>query len=481
LDGALPAFHLPTTPAQGWSYAIIFEYGAIMAVIGIIESLMALHAMNQLTRSAQELGPYHQECVAQGTGNLVSALFGSVGGCTMIGQTVVMTSGARGRLSGVSASLFILLIFSFASPAINLIPITCLTGILFVVVMRTFEWATFAALPRIPLTDAATIVGVSVLAVVVDLAVAVAVGTAFLALVHAWKEARTLQVALPPGRADKVNTASTPLCDGEGLSRAAAEPRARAELLAAAGGSTDDAQDGDAAAALKPASRRQLVAASAGADVVHAPGQRHGSTSGMPGAAGRPGELTRGAAATEEQVAVSVRASGDGLRASGGAEGDAAAGDVAPATATLLVRGPLTFATAWEFSILVAQAMDTPAQVVVLDMAASKIEDYSALHALYTAVKAYRKAGKALRLCNVDAASMAVLHRAGRLINKGNTIVLASQPAIEALDETRQALWGTTVAAAARDVDAEGEGQDDGEGEGEVVDGVGGGERPVFT
>jgi SulP family sulfate permease len=189
LDG-LPALTLPVAPAAGWNMAVVWEYAAILAVIGLTESLMALQALHQLTRTPQRLGAYHQDCVAQGLGNIISALCGTVGGCTMIGQsTVNILAGARGRLSGATAALCVLAFASFAGRAIGLVPIAVLTGVLFVVVIKTFDWATLRVLHTLPRGDALTVVLVTVLAVTTNLGIAVVGGVAFAALAAAWRDA----------------------------------------------------------------------------------------------------------------------------------------------------------------------------------------------------------------------------------------------------------------------------------------------------
>jgi SulP family sulfate permease len=136
-------------------------------------------------------GQGNKECVAQGTSNVVTGFFGGMGGCAMIGQSMInVNSGGRGRLSGIAAALFLLSFILFASPLIEQIPIAALTGVMFMVVIGTFEWSSFRMMRKIPARDAFIIVLVSGVTVVTDLAVAVVVGVIVAALSFAWEHAK---------------------------------------------------------------------------------------------------------------------------------------------------------------------------------------------------------------------------------------------------------------------------------------------------
>ena len=131
-------------------------------------------------------GGASQECVAQGTANVVTGFFGGMGGCAMIGQSMInVKSGGRTRLSGISAALFLLAFILFASPVIELIPLAALVGVMFMVVIGTFAWHSIKIMSRIPKLDAAVIIIVTVVTVWPDLAVAVVVGVIVRALAYA--------------------------------------------------------------------------------------------------------------------------------------------------------------------------------------------------------------------------------------------------------------------------------------------------------
>lgn len=188
IAGSLPEFHIPSVPLNFETLSIIFPYAVVLALIGLIESLLTLSLIDEIT---QTHGKGNQECIGQGVANTVTGFFGGMGGCAMIGQSMInVNSGGRGRLSGISAALFLLCFILFASSLIEQIPVAALIGVMFIVVIGTFEWSSFRIMRKIPRSDAFVIVLVSGVTVVTDLAVAVVVGVIVAALVFAWEHAK---------------------------------------------------------------------------------------------------------------------------------------------------------------------------------------------------------------------------------------------------------------------------------------------------
>jgi SulP family sulfate permease len=188
IAGGLPQFHIPQVAFNFETLKIIAPYSIILALIGLIESLLALTIVDEMT---QTKGRKSKECTAQGIGNLVTGFFGGMGGCAMIGQTMInINSGARHRLSGVAAALFLLSFIVVASPLIAMIPIAALVGVMFIVVISTFAWSSFRIMHKIPKTDAFVIILVSITTVFFDLAIAVIAGVIFSALVYVWKSSQ---------------------------------------------------------------------------------------------------------------------------------------------------------------------------------------------------------------------------------------------------------------------------------------------------
>lgn len=190
MQGGLPKFQsqlfsLFSTLNGHWS--LIISTGILLAAIGLIESLMTLNLVDELTETR---GSGNRECVAQGGANILNGLFGGMGGCAMIGQSIInVNSGGRGRLSGIVAAIALLCFVLFAAPLIERIPIAALVGVMFVVVIGTFAWSSFRILHKIPLSDAIVLIVVSAITVWQDLAIAVIVGVIISALVFAWKSA----------------------------------------------------------------------------------------------------------------------------------------------------------------------------------------------------------------------------------------------------------------------------------------------------
>ena len=138
ISGGLPTFHLPVAPLSFDTLLIVLPYSIILAAIGLIESLLTLRLIDEITETR---GHGNQECIGQGIANTVTGFFGGMGGCAMIGQSMInVNSGGRGRLSGISAALFLLLFILIASPLIEQIPLAALIGVMFIVVIGTFEW-----------------------------------------------------------------------------------------------------------------------------------------------------------------------------------------------------------------------------------------------------------------------------------------------------------------------------------------------------
>jgi SulP family sulfate permease len=192
IHGAFPRFHLPAVPWNVHTLWIVLPYSFVLAGVGLIETLLTLNLVDDITETR---GRPNRECLAQGAGNVVSGFFGAMGGCAMIGQTMInVGSGARRRLSGITAALFLLSFILFCSSLIERIPIAALVGVMFVVCEKTFEWGTFKVFGKIPKHDAVVIVAVTVATVFTNLASAVILGILIAALVFAWEHAKQLSV-----------------------------------------------------------------------------------------------------------------------------------------------------------------------------------------------------------------------------------------------------------------------------------------------
>ncbi|MDX1694408.1 MAG: SulP family inorganic anion transporter [Ketobacteraceae bacterium] len=192
IAGGLPEFHIPMVPFTWETLEIIFPYSLVLAAIGLIESLLTLRLVDEIT---QTHGNGSRECLGQGVANTVTGFFGGMGGCAMIGQSMInVNSGGRGRLSGIVAALSLLAFILFASGLIETIPLAALVGVMFVVVIGTFEWSSFRIMGKIPRADAFVLVLVSGVTVATDLAFAVVVGVIVAALVFAWNNAKNIRV-----------------------------------------------------------------------------------------------------------------------------------------------------------------------------------------------------------------------------------------------------------------------------------------------
>lgn len=196
--GGLPEFHIPMVPLTWETFFIILPLSLTLAAIGLIESLLTLTLIDEMTETR---GRTSQECVGQGLANTTCGLFGAMGGCAMIGQSMInIKSGGRGRLSGITAALALLCFILFASTWIEMIPLAALTGLMFMVVIGTFAWASLRILRKIPLEDAFVIFLVTGVTVAYDLAIAVVIGVIVSALVFAWKSARNIWVTTPEAK-----------------------------------------------------------------------------------------------------------------------------------------------------------------------------------------------------------------------------------------------------------------------------------------
>jgi len=201
MAGGLPAFAIPSVPMTLETLFIILPYAVILAAIGLIESLLTLNLVGDMT---EQKGGASQECVAQGAANFITGFFGGMGGCAMIGQSMInVKSGARTRISGIAAALFLLSFILFTSKAIEQIPIAALIGVMFMVVIGTFAWNSIRILAKVPKSDALVILVVTFVTVIEDLAVAVIVGVIMSALVYAWNAAKAIQASTRPSIREK--------------------------------------------------------------------------------------------------------------------------------------------------------------------------------------------------------------------------------------------------------------------------------------
>lgn len=201
VKGGLPEFSIPSIPYNFETLKIIFPYAFILATIGLIESLLTLNLVGEITNKR---GGASQECLAQGLANSVTGFFGGMGGCAMIGQSMInVRSGGRTRIAGIAAALFLLMFILYTSKYIEMIPIAALVGVMFIVVIGTFAWSSIKFLMVVPRTDAFVTVLVTVVTVLEDLAVAVIVGVIVSALVYAWKTASRIRAIERPSKSDK--------------------------------------------------------------------------------------------------------------------------------------------------------------------------------------------------------------------------------------------------------------------------------------
>ncbi|WP_114793004.1 SulP family inorganic anion transporter [Niabella yanshanensis] len=190
--GGFPPFHIPSVPFNLETLQIIFPYALVMACVGLTEGLLTLNLVDEITDTK---GNSNRECLAQGTANLLNGFFTGMGGCPMIAQTFVnLSAGARARLSGIIAALTILAIILFGAPIIGRVPMAALTGVMMMVAIGTFEWASFRIINKMPKAD--IVVGILVAVITVwlhNLALAVLIGVIIAALVFAWESAKRIR------------------------------------------------------------------------------------------------------------------------------------------------------------------------------------------------------------------------------------------------------------------------------------------------
>ncbi len=192
IRGGFPPLSIPQIPLTFESLRIIFPYAAIVAGVGLIESLLTLNIIDEITETR---GSGNKECVAQGTANILSGFLSGMGGCAMIGQSLINTSsGARARLSGITAAVMLLVFIMFGSSLIERLPMAALVGLMFMVAIGTFEWASFKTFGKMPKSDVVVMVLVTfITAITHNLAVAVLLGVVISALAYSWENAKRIR------------------------------------------------------------------------------------------------------------------------------------------------------------------------------------------------------------------------------------------------------------------------------------------------
>ena len=187
-SGMLPSFDIPSTLFNIDAYIMVLPYAVIVALVGVIESLLTLSVLDEISGTR---GSANQECIAQGTGNITCGLFGAMPGCAMIGQSIInYTSGGWGRLSSIVASIGLMILVATLTDILNIIPVAILIGIMWMVAIGTFEWSSFSRITKMPRSDAFVLLTVTFITIVADLAIAVISGVIISALVFAWNHAR---------------------------------------------------------------------------------------------------------------------------------------------------------------------------------------------------------------------------------------------------------------------------------------------------
>ncbi len=194
IAASLPSFAIPNVPFNFETLKIIFPFAVLAAAVGLIESLMTLTLVDEITDTR---GKGNKECLGQGLANLVNGFFGGMGGCAMIGQSMInIRAGGRGRTSGITAAVCLFFFVIFGAKYVESVPLAALVGVMFMVVIATFEWSSFRIISKIPKADAFIIILVSVVTVVEDLAVAVIVGIIASALIFAWNRGKIMKVSV---------------------------------------------------------------------------------------------------------------------------------------------------------------------------------------------------------------------------------------------------------------------------------------------
>ncbi|MCL4164388.1 UNVERIFIED_CONTAM: hypothetical protein GTU68_012911, partial [Idotea baltica] len=192
IAGGFPLFHIPNVPLTLETFRIILPYSIIMAGVGLIESLLTLSLIDEITETR---GRGNRECVGQGTANVVTGLFGGMGGCAMIGQSLInISAGGKNRISGVVAAITLLLFILIGAPIIEKLPMAALVGVMFIVAIGTFEWASLKVFGKIPLSDVVVMLLVTFITIVFhNLALAVLAGVIISALVFAWENSKRIR------------------------------------------------------------------------------------------------------------------------------------------------------------------------------------------------------------------------------------------------------------------------------------------------
>ncbi|MBS4039825.1 MAG: SulP family inorganic anion transporter [Flavobacteriales bacterium] len=192
IQGGFPPFHIPSVPFNLETLILIFPYAAIVAGVGLIESLLTLNIIDEITETR---GRGNKEAVAQGAANILSGVFSGMGGCAMLGQSLInISSGSRARLSGIVAAIMLLVFIMFGSGLIEKVPMAALTGLMIMVAIGTFEWASMKTFTKMPKSDIFVMVLVTLVTVVLhNLALAVIIGVIIAALVFAWDNAKRIR------------------------------------------------------------------------------------------------------------------------------------------------------------------------------------------------------------------------------------------------------------------------------------------------
>lgn len=192
IQGGFPPFHIPNVPFNFETLTIVLPYALIVAGVGLIESLLTLNIIDEITETR---GSGNKEAVAQGMANVLSGLFSGMGGCAMIGQSLInISNGARARLSGVVAAVVLLVFVMFGARLIEQVPMAALTGLMIMVAIGTFEWSSLRTFNKMPKSDIFVMVTVTLVTVLLhNLALAVFLGVVIAALVFAWDNAKRIR------------------------------------------------------------------------------------------------------------------------------------------------------------------------------------------------------------------------------------------------------------------------------------------------
>ncbi len=192
IQGGFPPFHIPAIPFTFEALILIFPYAAIVASVGLIESLLTLNIIDEITETR---GQSDREAVAQGIANILSGFFSGMGGCAMLGQSLInISAGSRARLSGIIAAVMLLVFVMFGSSLIEQMPMAALTGLMIMVAIGTFEWASMKTFNKMPKSDVFVMVMVTLVTVFLhNLALAVVIGVIIAALVFAWDNAKRIR------------------------------------------------------------------------------------------------------------------------------------------------------------------------------------------------------------------------------------------------------------------------------------------------